>query len=68
MQTFDQSIYSLFKKNIVSYEDALRYASNKDDFKLKVQGISTTSEMARDQMLRSSVNEQPQADIVRFGR
>jgi len=68
MQTFDQSIYSLFKKGVISYEDALRYASNKDDFKLKVQGISTTSEMARDQMLRSSPNEQPQADIVRFGR
>jgi twitching motility protein PilT len=68
MQTFDQSIYSLFKKKLVSYEDALRFATNKDDFKLKVQGISTTAEMARDQMLRSSVNEGPSADIVRFGR
>jgi twitching motility protein PilT len=68
MQTFDQSIYSLFKKKLVSYEDALRFASNKDDFKLKVQGVSTTADMARDQMMRSSVNEAPAADIVRFGR
>jgi twitching motility protein PilT len=68
MQTFDQSIYSLFRKKLVSYEDALRYATNKDDFKLKVQGVSTTAEMARDQMMRSSVNEAPSGDIVRFGR
>jgi twitching motility protein PilT len=68
MQTFDQSIYAMFRKNIVSFEDALRYASNKDEFKLKVQGISTTSEMARDQMAKSVVNQQADADIIRFGR
>ena len=67
MQTFDQSIYTHFKKGLISYEDALRYASNKDDFKLKVQGISTTAESARDQMLRSSPN-QSAPDIIRFGR
>ena len=32
------------------YEEALRWASNVDEFKLKVQGISTTADMARDQM------------------
>jgi twitching motility protein PilT len=64
MQTFDQSIFGHFQKGIVSYDDALRYATNQDEFKLKVQGISTTSEMARDQMLQASRGE---ADIVRFG-
>jgi twitching motility protein PilT len=64
MQTFDQSIFSLWEHGVVSYEDALRYASNKDEFKLKVQGISTTAEMARDQMMRSA-SEDP--DIIRFG-
>ena len=68
MQTFDQSIYAMFRKNMVSFEDALRYATNKDEFKLKVQGISTTSEMARDQMAKSVVNQQADADIIRFGR
>jgi twitching motility protein PilT len=66
MQTFDQSIYTLFTRKVVSYEDALRYATNKDEFKLKVEGIHTTSEAARDQMLRSSTGESP--DIIRFGR
>ncbi len=50
MQTFDQSIFYLFQQKLISYEEALRWASNVDEFKLKVQGISTTSEMSRDQM------------------
>ena len=53
MQTFDQSIFSLFEQGLVSYEEALRWASNVDEFKLKVQGISTTADMARDQMART---------------
>jgi twitching motility protein PilT len=53
MQTFDQSIFSLFSQGLVSYEEALRWASNVDEFKLKVQGISTTAELSRDQMAGS---------------
>ena len=53
MQTFDQSIFSLYEQGLVSYEEALRWASNVDEFKLKVQGIHTTADMARDQMARS---------------
>lgn len=63
MQTFDQSIFSLYKRGFVSYDDSLRYASNKDEFKLKVQGISTTSEMARDEMA-DTLSGAP--DIMRF--
>jgi twitching motility protein PilT len=55
MQTFDQSIFGLFQQHLVSYEEALRWASNVDEFKLLVQGISTTSDMSRDQMGRSVV-------------
>ena len=50
MQTFDQSIFSLFQTEQITYEEALRWASNVDEFKLKVQGISTTSDTSRDQM------------------
>jgi twitching motility protein PilT len=50
MQTFDQSIFNLYSQGIVTLEEALRWASNVDDFKLKVAGISTTSDMARDEM------------------
>src|SRR5918993_4114209 len=54
MQTFDQSIFSLYQQGFVTLEEALRWASNVDEFKLKVQGISTTADMARDQMATSA--------------
>ena len=44
MQTFDQSIFSLYQQGFVTLDEALRWASNVDEFKLKVQGISTTGE------------------------
>jgi twitching motility protein PilT len=63
MQTFDQSIFGLYQSGLVSYEEALRWASNVDEFKLKVQGISTTADMARDQMARAGGSP----EITRFG-
>jgi twitching motility protein PilT len=66
MQTFDQSILALYQQGLVSYEEALRWASNVDEFKLKVQGISTTSDETRDQMARSVLGGKP--DVTRFGR
>ncbi len=50
MQTFDQSLYDLYTHGLITYETALENASNPDDFKLRVQGIGTTSDAARDQM------------------
>lgn len=45
MQTFDQSILEHFKAGRVSFEEAVKWASNADDFKLKVKGIHSTSEL-----------------------
>ena len=50
MQTFDQSLYDLYQHGLISYETALENASNVDDFKLRVQGISSSSDSARDEM------------------
>jgi len=63
MQTFDQSILGLFEEGLISYDEALRWASNVDEFKLKVQGISTTADLSRDQMAQSIRNP----EITRFG-
>ena len=64
MQTFDQSIFGLYELGLVSYDEALRWASNVDEFKLRVQGISATSDMSRNQMASTTVGA-PQ--ITRFG-
>ena len=65
MQTFDQSIFSLYQQGFVTLEEALRWASNVDEFKLKVQGISTTADMSRDQMASGAGVGMP--EITRFG-
>lgn len=49
MQTFDQSLLMLYKKGLITYEEALLTASNPDDFALKVKGIQSTSDMAQEE-------------------
>jgi twitching motility protein PilT len=44
MQSFDQALMMLFKKNLITYEEALRQSSRPDDFALKVKGIDATDE------------------------
>ncbi len=44
MQTFDQSLMGLLKSELISYEEALRQATNADDFALRVSGVSGTSD------------------------
>jgi twitching motility protein PilT len=46
MQTFDQSLMGLLKKGLITFEEALNQASNPDDFKLKVSGVSSTSDLS----------------------
>jgi twitching motility protein PilT len=49
MQTFDQSLLGLYKKNLITYEEALMTASNPDDFALKVKGIQSTSDLTMEE-------------------
>lgn len=44
MQTFDQSLMDLLNRGLISYEEALRQASNPADFTLKVKGVTATSD------------------------
>jgi twitching motility protein PilT len=48
MQSFDQSLMSLVKHNLVSFEEAVVQSSNPDDFKLKFSGISSSSDLSWD--------------------
>jgi twitching motility protein PilT len=56
MQTFDQSLMALYKDNLITMEEALRQASNPDDFALRVRGVSSTSDLSWDDFDR---NEAP---------
>src|SRR5437762_1730120 len=69
MQTFDQSIFGLYSQGLVAYEEALRWASNVDEFKLKVQGIQTTTDASREQMARQVTGAASATpEVTRFGR
>jgi twitching motility protein PilT len=45
MQSFDQSLMSLLKKNLISYEEALKHSSNPSDFALRVRGVTSTGDL-----------------------
>ena len=50
MQTFDQSLYQLYKSGLITLDEAMRRASNPDEFKLKIQGVQFTADISREQM------------------
>jgi twitching motility protein PilT len=54
MQTFDQSLFNLFQSGLITLEEALRGASNPDEFRLRVSGICTTNDQAKEQIVSMS--------------
>ena len=67
MQTFDQSIYGLYEQGRISFDIALRWASNPDEFKLRAQGVTSMSSEARNEMAgASSPGENEPPVVTRF--
>jgi twitching motility protein PilT len=58
MQTFDQSILELYHRNLVTIEEAVRWVTNVEEFKMRLRGITTGS--------AASAPGKP-AEVVRFG-
>src|SRR5574342_466016 len=58
MQTFDQSLMALLKENLITLDEAMRQASNPDDFALRVRGISSTSDATWDDFEKEKPPEQ----------
>jgi twitching motility protein PilT len=52
MQTFDQSLYHLYKKGYISFEEGLIHSTSPDNFRLRIQGIQSTSDIAMEEMER----------------
>jgi twitching motility protein PilT len=59
MQTFDQSLMQLVKGGLVTYDEALKHVSNRDDFALRFRGIASTSDGTWDEF-DGDDSEQPQ--------
>jgi twitching motility protein PilT len=45
MQSFDQSLLSLYQNGLITYEDAASRATNADDFALKIKGVQSTKDV-----------------------
>ncbi len=58
MQSFDQALMDLVKRNIITYEEAVRQSSNPDDFKLKFSGIDSTSDTSWSDFERGKEEEE----------
>ncbi len=63
MQTFDQSLYFLYKAGLVTVDEALKRATNPDEFKLKLQGVQFTADVAREQM-EESIQDSGEDDLM----
>ncbi len=50
MQTFDQSLFNLYRSNLITLEEAIRRSTNPNEFKLKLQGIQSTSDVSTEMM------------------
>ncbi|HEX2798652.1 MAG TPA: PilT/PilU family type 4a pilus ATPase, partial [Thermoanaerobaculia bacterium] len=59
MQTFDQSLFLLYKTGLITLEEAIRRSTNPNEFKLKIQGIQSTSDIANE--LMEGALESPEA-------
>jgi twitching motility protein PilT len=67
MQTFDQSLYMLYTGGLISLDDAMKRASNPDEFKLRLEGVQSTADLARDQMEGSLVGPGGGSDFAAAG-
>ena len=62
LQTFDQSLMSLLRGDLITYEEALRHSSNPDDFALRVKGILATSDMTWDEFEKVAQEEEEEGE------
>jgi twitching motility protein PilT len=60
MQTFDQSLFDLYSRGLISFEEGMLNATSPSEFKLRAEGVRSTADVARDEMEQA-------VDVERFG-
>ncbi|HYX24732.1 MAG TPA: type IV pilus twitching motility protein PilT [Thermoanaerobaculia bacterium] len=63
MQTFDQSLFQLYKSGLITLDEALKRATNPDEFRLKIQGVQFTADISREEM-ESSLQMPGESDLM----
>jgi twitching motility protein PilT len=68
MQTFDQSLFNLYQSGLISMEEALRNATNTDEFRMRCSGILSSSDHVatdRDNLVSVVTSPSPSEDSKR---
>lgn len=52
MQTFDQCLFDLYKRGLITYDEAIRQATNKDDLALRISGITSGADARAEEIDR----------------
>ncbi|HSD10366.1 MAG TPA: type IV pilus twitching motility protein PilT [Candidatus Binatia bacterium] len=68
MQTFDQSLMALYRRGLITYEEALAQSSNPDDFALKVRGVASTSDRRWEDFERAPQDDAGEAERLKIDR
>jgi len=63
MQTFDQSLFDLYQRGLITLEEALSQCSNPDEFKLRIRGILSAAEMTKLEMEKIKEEEKEKLTI-----
>lgn len=64
MQTFDQSLMSLYRKGFITYESALQNSSNPSELELRFRGIHASSDTSWDAFEEHGKESQEEVDAV----
>jgi twitching motility protein PilT len=64
MQSFDQSLMSLFRSGLVSFEEAQRNSTNPGNFALRVQGIHSSSDSRWDSFEGTGARGRPASQVA----
>jgi twitching motility protein PilT len=68
MQTFDQSLMALYRRGLITYEEALAQSSNPDDFALKVRGVASTSDRRWEDFERAPQDDAAEPERLKIDR
>ena len=71
MQSFDQSLLNLMQQGLITYDEALKHATNPDDFALRVKGILATSDTTWDdfeRMQKEKKEKEEEEKKPKYGR
>ena len=66
MQTFDQSLMTLYNRGLITYEEALRWCSNPDDFALRVRGVESTGDTTWGGSMIQEEGQKSRSGMTRF--